>query len=178
MKTSTPSAGFTLIELIVVVAILGLLMTLLFPVTQAVFEKVHNTRCMNNLRQLGMSVGLYAAEHNDEIPRIETNPNEKIYPAEEDVKGMLDTLRPYGLTEKTVQCPMDLRGPNYFQKVGTSYEWRPMADEEKKSSPTIYTRRGSFAVPTSRLRIANDFTPVHNGKWNRLYANGQVRGSF
>lgn len=178
MKTRTLSAAFTLIELIVVIAILGLLMTLLFPVSQEVFAKVHNTRCMNNLRQIGMSVGLYAAEHNDEIPKIETNPSEKIYSEEDDAKGMLETLRPYGLTEATVQCPMDIRGPNYFKLMGTSYEWRPMGDEEKKSNPTIYSRRGAFTIPTSRLRIANDFTPVHKGKWNRLYANGVVKGSF
>jgi prepilin-type N-terminal cleavage/methylation domain-containing protein len=170
--------GFTLIELLCAIGIIALLATLLVPVSQRIFVRADALRCMNNLRQIGMAVSMYASDNNDEIPRIETNPEQKVYSEDANAKGMLETLRKYGVTEQVVQCPADLKGPNYYSKMKTSYEWRPLGDGEKKANPMMYRRRGAFAIPPGRLRIATDFTPVHGGEMNRLYADGKVRGPY
>lgn len=60
--------GFTLIELLVVVAIIGLLAILLTPSLLEAQRKSLKTKCLSNLRQIGVAIGLYGADHEGRFP--------------------------------------------------------------------------------------------------------------
>lgn len=55
--------AFSLIELLVVVAVIGLLAMLMFPAIEKARQKAAGTHCLNNLRQLGLGWQMYADDN-------------------------------------------------------------------------------------------------------------------
>jgi prepilin-type N-terminal cleavage/methylation domain-containing protein/prepilin-type processing-associated H-X9-DG protein len=92
--------GFTLVELLVVISIIGLLMGLSVPVLSRARENARRTKCLSNVRQLRIALQLYADSHDGRVPP-------------RDYEGgavWVDRLEPYYLNRKLLRCPTDKRG--------------------------------------------------------------------
>ena len=60
--------GFTLIEMLIVIAIIAVLAAILFPVFGRVREGARTTACASNLKQLGLAFTQYAADYGGRMP--------------------------------------------------------------------------------------------------------------
>jgi prepilin-type N-terminal cleavage/methylation domain-containing protein/prepilin-type processing-associated H-X9-DG protein len=186
MKPSRRRA-FSLVELIVVIAIVGLLAVLVAPEWERIQDRAQSVTCINNLRQIGTGVLAYVGENDNTYPVIEPNPNAPVYDdednvAEQEAEPLLDVLGPYGVDTAVLKCPADLRGKNaggrvYFAERGSSYQWRITVDGENGVAPQVYGGRRGWGVRVakpSRVTIATDFEAIHSRRLNRLYADGHV----
>jgi prepilin-type N-terminal cleavage/methylation domain-containing protein/prepilin-type processing-associated H-X9-DG protein len=63
--------AFTLVELLVVIAIMGLLAAMLLPALSKARASARRSACINNLKQLGIVMNIYATENNDRFPFLD-----------------------------------------------------------------------------------------------------------
>lgn len=186
MKRFSPRNGFTLIELITVIAIISLLASLSIPGFKKALDQANTMRCANNLRQIGIAVLNATHENDNKYPKMNNPLPFQQYYTEEDppIKNMVDVLTPYGVDTTTFRCPSDMKGLREFDKYGTSYMWMPLADDEVATSDiNMYgrSRGGGQATPmvfqrsSARVQIVTDIDAVHSNRMNVLYADGHVR---
>src|SRR5262249_28419440 len=92
--------GFTLIELLVVIAVIGILAGLLLPALARAKDSAQRVTCINNLRQLALSVSLYRGDHNG------------CFPARGSLGRWPSQLQSsYGDT-RVLRCPAEIAGTN------------------------------------------------------------------
>jgi prepilin-type N-terminal cleavage/methylation domain-containing protein len=112
--------AFTLIEILVVLAILGILAALLFPVFSRARSMARRTACVSQLRQIGLATQMYRQDF-DEIP------------------PRLSLLNPtYASSSQIFVCPNDSQAGQYdgndyvegrkYLPSGVSYEYFPQWD--------------------------------------------------
>jgi prepilin-type N-terminal cleavage/methylation domain-containing protein len=112
--------GFSIIELLVVVAIIMILLAMLFPILRSTRWAAHKAACVSNLRQMGLAVSQYAENNHGYFPRRETRGNAGIWSmwAKDIVpymdligEDLSDTRRYYGgkgyLASEFFICPSD-----------------------------------------------------------------------
>jgi prepilin-type N-terminal cleavage/methylation domain-containing protein/prepilin-type processing-associated H-X9-DG protein len=173
--------AFTLVELLLVIAIIGLLASLLLPAVNSFTDRARDLKCQQNLRNLYVLLNNAALDNDNKYPEIEIDPQNPVHPGDPLAKTLIETIKPYGGTEKNLQCPADLSGPNWYSKKQTSYMWQPMSEDEPTTNITMYGPRGSFPAKLSRVRLVQDWDLVHGPaepgqrkKMNVVYADGHV----
>jgi prepilin-type N-terminal cleavage/methylation domain-containing protein/prepilin-type processing-associated H-X9-DG protein len=169
-------AAFTLIELLVVIAIIACLVSLMMPTFATVRQKADNLKCVSNMRQIGAAALLYANDHGQRMPVIEPWPAAPLYASSDGAVTISQALGQYGATDAVLQCPSDIKGPNYYKKEGSSYQWFPMANgQNTQSVKSVWMNGQTNTMTMSRLFLAFDYSAVHSGSnSNVLFGDGHV----
>jgi len=171
--------GFTLVEMLVVVAIIALLAALLLPTIQTAIKKGQAAKCISNLGQIGIAVQQYVADpvNGDQFPPIyntgatyttnaAANSNAPTTPLQP-----LQCLSNYGVTYALLVCPADKSPDTNYG----SYLWSPVLQGEQPQDVHVYTRGGVFTInKLSQMTVCADKGLPHLGKINVLRADGHV----
>jgi prepilin-type N-terminal cleavage/methylation domain-containing protein/prepilin-type processing-associated H-X9-DG protein len=96
-----PARGFTLIEILVVSAVVATLAAILLPAFARVRENARRASCQNNLRQIGLGLSQYLQDYDDTYPNVFFGPG---WPGE---YRWMDALEPYLKSTQAFVCPSD-----------------------------------------------------------------------
>lgn len=209
MKHSAPharkqvSAAFTLIELLTVIAIIGILAAIIIPTVGKVRETARSAQCISNMRQIGQGVLLYAQANNDTLPgplfgaqgpKFFTNSTGMhgslsvyVAPFITSVSGVSGTQQ----RQQMFECPSwltatpDLNGPSMQVNLnprnflnGSTQVW-PFGDAGASRMPVKLSNISSFPASQTWMMVDVDkvwvaSTPVG---WSNQIPDKEVHGS-
>ncbi|HLH52514.1 MAG TPA: type II secretion system protein [Verrucomicrobiae bacterium] len=167
------STAFTLIELLVVIGIIGVLTALLMPAFSRAKGKALDTKCISNLRQIGIALSIYADENQGRLPYAERLPTQPVNPTNV-YPRIVDVLsNNVAGTKQIFHCPRD--GQKFFEREGSSYEWNYQANGQPIVLPGVIQGVQMTAV---KARLMYDYENFHpgstNGTKNVLHGDGHV----
>ena len=168
--------GFTLVELIVVMAIIGVTISISIPAINAVRTSARRAKCQSNLRQIGIAMESYMTSRGPgaKYPKAASLPS--VTPS---LPSIADILKPYAEDQDAVfACPED---KVYFPVEGLSYEYRSIRFEDKTRKQALQSIHGKQRS-SSEIWMMFDYDPFHGaafleGSRNVLFADSHV-GTF
>ncbi len=183
-KRSAMPAAFTLVELLVVIAVIGILAALLLPALGRAKEKGKFTTCLDNLRQVNVAIRLYADENADSLPVLPTpNPYPNGVGAyyKQLVKEYLGLSGPASPREKVFICPSDRILSEQVGHAFASYTFNGYEVGPGAIARITGQRLNSIKGP-SRAVLAGEWPAFFGGSWhpvvNQDYSNAKDVLSF
>jgi len=196
---STCNRGFTLIEILVVVAIISLLAAILFPVFARARENARRASCLSNLKQIGLAWFQYAQDYDEKFP---PNYTCTVWTSTTCTKQALwysyDTTTYPGLLNPYIKNAQIFRCPSQSGTQGYGYNRRGFSLYPGYSSDGTIASLSAIVAPSQLIVIADSYAdqyyiwndptdshdatiatwgiyPYHLGTGDVLWADGHVK---
>ena len=182
-RIDSSATGFTLVELLVVIAIIAILIALLLPAVQAAREAARRVECVNNLKQIGIALHNYHSA-NGRFPRGSIHMDVTLPFSEPQWPYVLHALLPfleqgefYEATER-----LTIRNPEWS---GANALWQAAGIAEKPVKGMLCPSDGR-AGPLKRygdtLVFISNYKGIHSGLSDAQHSNrpedSSVRATF
>ncbi|WP_052362199.1 DUF1559 domain-containing protein [Geminisphaera colitermitum] len=177
------TSAFTLIELLTVIAIIGILAGIMIPVVGKVRGTARGAQCKSNLRQLATAISMYADEHKGLYPTAYPPPpgatdgninwfcgdnNKKNCPIAPYISGGETADGKVGrATMRLVVCPSNEVGQPYpshwIFPNGNAYGYPYAVNMSVISDTSTQVAANSITVPSQTVLMTDNSTPVTGG---------------
>lgn len=155
--------GFTLMELLITIAVIVVLSGITVPVTISMIEKSRQAKCLGNLREIGVGLQMYLDDNADRLPVLALG-----RPSKTSQEPVLETvLSGYVESEEVFHCPSDKKE---FKKSGCSYNWNITQNGRSMTELSFF---GNDERP-ERIPLVSDKEAWHNENTNFLYADSSA----
>ena len=163
--------GFTLVELIIVIAIIGILSAIAFPEFAKARDKARQVSCGSNLRQLGLAMTQYVQDFDETLPGasgggiagqsggwmyVNSYPADAVGSAP--VANAFDPTRgsiySYVKSKQVYMCPNDIHG----QITGDTYSLQFLPDHTEHLATNVWSGKalGKFADISGTLMLTEE----------------------
>jgi prepilin-type N-terminal cleavage/methylation domain-containing protein len=187
--------AFTLVEILVVIAIIGLLVSILLPSMSRARAASKRAACASNLKQIGVVMRIYIGENRDRLPHASAMPSVSPLPLETDDPISISDVFAKRLDGniEIFKCPSDPENarrepPNvdlsYFETERSSYEYRErlLGGRTTDEVARFLKERLGRIVAENTIWVLRDYFNFHGkegmpGARRYLYIDGHV-GDF
>ena len=148
---------FTIVELLIVIAILAILVAVLMPALSKARSKAHQITCIGNCKSILLSLHSYSGDENEWIPPIITNSSDSS-------TYWIYKLERYGLKRKISRCPAQMNETYHFDYSANSY----VAGRDASGEEGLMHRLLVFKFPSTAI-FAGDGQAVPTNTINRFF---------
>jgi prepilin-type N-terminal cleavage/methylation domain-containing protein/prepilin-type processing-associated H-X9-DG protein len=204
VRANREQAAFTLIELLIVIAVLAVLMAVLLPTLAGARRSAAAVVCGSNLRQISLAFDMYLGDHRDVYPAAEDPVSESPFYWLWMGRGFRGFVGPYLVDDidaenpSVLVCPADPTDADVFERTSYAYSMAfyhspeqidamsNPADTYSNPQPAIGQQIGDVPHPAAKI-LCGEWSSNHapldedRGWWDTrgsrmfLFADGHVK---
>jgi len=170
-RAPASAAAFTLLELLVVMAIIGILAAVLLPVLSRGKESGRVAACQGNLHQIGVALTVYVDENQNLMPTMYDQP---LTNAPTNLPVINVVLAAQLGSPQVLRCPSD--NARIFELTGSSYAWNSLVNGQNADRLQVL----NLSLTPTRIPLVFDKQSFHAALGskhavNYLYADGHIK---
>jgi prepilin-type N-terminal cleavage/methylation domain-containing protein/prepilin-type processing-associated H-X9-DG protein len=178
--------AFTLLELVLVIAIITILVSLLLPAFAKARSRADRFKCVNNLKEIGMGFHLFANDHHGRLPMeiwLRDGGSREFVPGGNAFKHF-QSLSNEIVNPRLLICPVDSRvvAGNWNKLRNSNVSYFVALEPKLNISQSLFS--GDRNVSQTETELSNVLqttytnvqwtTNLHNAKGNLLFGDGRV----